>query len=220
MNTIIASSIIAADWGRFQEEVEAVTASGSDWLHVDVMDGHFVPPITFGPDLVAAIKKRTSLPLDVHLMIQHPEHQLQAFRDAGADILTVHLEACPHLNRIVQSIHQHDLKAGVALNPATPVMLLQDVISDIDLVLIMTVNPGWGGQKFLSGSQKKIREASQLIQQSNRQIYLEVDGGVNAQTAQIAVGAGANVLVAGNSIFRQGDYTQAIRLLKTSSDSS
>ena len=210
----IAPSILASDWGRFADEIDAVTDAGADWIHIDVMDGHFVPPITFGPGVVAAAKKATQLPLDVHLMIENPGQQIDAFTQAGSDIITVHAEACKHLHRVIQDIQSRGIKAGVALNPATPLSAVHDVLDNIDLLLVMTVNPGWGGQKFIARSQQKIAEAAELIEQSGRSIHLEVDGGITSETAKIATGAGANVLVAGTAIFSTADYKDAIEKLK------
>lgn len=220
MPRIIAPSILAADWGCLHQEVERLTSAGADWLHVDVMDGHFVPPITFGPQMVAALKKVSTLPLDVHLMIEKPEQQIAAFAEAGADIITVHLEACPHLHRVIQQIHEHGIKAGVAINPGTAVAGIEPVISEIDLLLVMTVNPGWGGQEFIRTSPKKIAEAAELIKTSGRRIHLEVDGGINDRTAALAAEAGAEVFVAGTYILKAEQYQERISLLKGSQKSS
>jgi ribulose-phosphate 3-epimerase len=214
MTPLIAPSVLAADWGRLSEEVRRVEAAGADWIHLDVMDGHFVPPITFGPQLVRAVKKSCALPLDVHLMITNPERQVQAFRDAGADIITVHFETCPHLHRTVQQIHEAGAKAGVSINPATAVELLRPICADADLFLIMSVNPGWGGQKYIPASTDRIAQTAKLIAESRRDIYLQVDGGINSETAKEALGAGANVLVAGTYIFEKPDYKAPIELLK------
>lgn len=213
--TIVAPSILASDWGHLQEEVKAVTSAGADFIHLDVMDGHFVPPITFGPDFVAAAKRATEIPLDVHLMISSPERQLEAFAKAGASILTVHVEASPHLHRTVQRIHELGMKAGVALNPATSLGTIEGVLGDIDLLLVMTVNPGWGGQAYIESSDKKVRDAAALIKASNRKIHLEVDGGITDQTAKRCIEAGADVLVSGSYIFKQkGKYKDAIAALR------
>ena len=214
MNLIIAPSVLAADIGRIADEAAAAAEAGADWIHLDVMDGHFVPPITFGPSLVKAVKKVCSIPLDVHLMIEKPELQLEAFCDAGADNITVHYEACPHLHRTVEQIHEFGAKAGVALNPGTSVDLLKPLLNSIDLILIMTVNPGWGGQKFIESSVDKIMHAKELISSAGGRIRLEVDGGINKETAETVVNAGANVLVAGSYIFGSDDYRRTIKDLR------
>ena len=200
----IAPSILSADFSRLGEEIVAVTNAGADWIHVDVMDGHFVPNITIGPDVVKAIRSATSLPFDVHLMIAPVDPYVPAFADAGADIITAHAEAGPHLHRTIQLIKSLGKKAGISLNPSTPAAVINHVLDDIDLVLVMTVNPGFGGQSFLSGQLDKIRTLRQMIDASGRPVDLEVDGGINEQTARQAIDAGADVLVAGTATF-QGD---------------
>lgn len=213
MKTIIAPSLLSADFGHLDKEIQKVVTGGADWIHVDVMDGQFVPPITFGPIVVAASREATTLPLDVHLMVATPENQIASFAKAGADIITVHVEATAHLHRLVQTIHELGKKAGVALNPATPITTLGNIIDDIEMVLLMTVNPGWGGQKYIETMDSKIKETAKLIRDSGKSIYLEVDGGINAETAKRVKNLGANVLVAGSYIFGQKDYKQQIASL-------
>ena len=197
----IAPSILSADFARLGEDIAACEAAGADWIHVDVMDGHFVPNITLGPLIVAAARRSTRLPLDVHLMISAPERYLEAFAAAGADRLTVHVEACPHLHRTLQQIHELGKLAGVALNPATPAMAVQEVVGQADLFLPMTVNPGFGGQAFIESTLPKIRQLQQWVDQAGRPIEIEVDGGIDPDTAPRVAAAGATVLVAGNFIF-------------------
>ena len=198
----IAPSILAADFAKLGEEVRAITEAGADYVHVDVMDGHFVPNLTLGPDIVKAVRPFTSLPLDVHLMISPVDGFVEAFAQAGADIITVHPEAGPHLHRTIQSIKRAGAKAGVALNPATPVEALDPVLGDIDLVLIMSVNPGFGGQVFIESQLAKITAMRARIDQSGRDIALEVDGGITAKTAPSVRAAGADILVAGTATFK------------------
>ena len=200
----IAPSILAADFARLGDEIAAVSEAGADFIHVDVMDGHFVPNITIGPDVVAALRPASSLPFDVHLMIAPVDRYVSAFAEAGADIITVHPEAGPHLHRTVQLIRSLGKKAGVALNPGTPIDALDNIIDDIDLVLVMTVNPGFGGQAFISSQLAKIEAVRKRIDASGRDIDLEVDGGINAETALEAVAAGADLLVAGTATFAGG----------------
>ena len=198
----IAPSILSADFARLGEEIAAVAAAGADFIHVDVMDGHFVPNLTIGPLVVSAIRKATTLPFDVHLMIAPVDPYIDDFARAGADILTVHPEAGPHLHRTLQSIRAAGMKPGVALNPATPAAVVEPVIGDVDLILVMSVNPGFGGQSFIRSQLKKIETIRRLIDASGREIMLEVDGGVNEQTAKDVIAAGADVLVAGSAVFR------------------
>lgn len=199
----IAPSILSADFSRLGEEIASIDAAGADYIHVDVMDGHFVPNISFGPLVMASVRKLTAKPFDVHLMIAPVDPYIAAFAKAGADIITVHAEAGPHLHRTLQAIRAEGKKAGVALNPATPVSALENVIGDIDLLLIMSVNPGFGGQSFIPQSLAKIRQAAALI--GNRPIDLEVDGGITADNARDVAAAGANVFVAGSSVYGGND---------------
>lgn len=201
----IAPSILSADFSKLGEEIKDVEKGGADYIHVDVMDGHFVPNITIGPLIVEAIRPITSLPLDVHLMIQNPDNYIPTFAKAGADIITVHVEACPHLHRTIQLIKSHGIKAGVVLNPHTPVSMIEHVLEDIDMVLLMTVNPGFGGQKFIHSVLPKIKQVAEMVKERNLEVEIEVDGGVNPETARLCVEAGANVLVAGSAVYNQKD---------------
>lgn len=200
-NCKIAPSILSADFGRLSQQVGEAQAGGADYIHVDVMDGHFVPNITIGPPVVEALRRATSLPLDVHLMIAWPDRYLAAFAGAGADILTVHVEACLHLHRTVQAVKELGCRAGVTLNPATPVAALEEILPYVDLVLVMTVNPGLGGQALIKGAVAKIRRVRAMLDQIGSQAELEVDGGVNVETASLVAEAGADVLVAGSAVF-------------------
>ncbi|MDX2252807.1 MAG: ribulose-phosphate 3-epimerase [Nitrospira sp.] len=211
---LIAPSILSADFARLADEVAAVERAGADLLHVDVMDGHFVPNLTVGPPIVEALKKVTKLPLDVHLMITNADAFIQEFAEAGADYLTVHVEACPHLHRTVQSIKERGVKAGVTLNPATPIASLQEILPDVDLVLIMSVNPGFGGQKFIPSALNKVAAARAMLDCIHSRALLEVDGGIKAENAAQVVAAGATVLVAGSAIFSQRDYAGTIAALR------
>lgn len=215
----IAPSILAADFSRLGEEVRAVTDAGADYIHVDVMDGHFVPNISIGPQMVKALRPHTKLPLDVHLMISPVDSFLQEFMDAGADIITVHPEAGAHVHRSVQIIKSAGKKAGVALNPGSPVSMIEHILADIDLILVMSVNPGFGGQSFIDSQRAKMQQVRQMIDQCGRPIELEVDGGINGQTAALAMEAGADVLVAGTAVFSGGPsrYRDNIAKLRGSS---
>ena len=215
MEIIIAPSILAADFANIQQEVGMINESEADWIHVDVMDGVFVPNISFGMPVIKAIKKHAKKPLDVHLMIVQPERYVEVFREIGADILTVHIEASTHLHRTIQQIKAIGMKAGVAINPHTPVSLLHDIIADIDLVCMMSVNPGFGGQKFIEHTYKKVSELKQLIAATNSKALIEVDGGVNQDNAKPLIKAGAGVLVAGNFVFSAQNPKEVIQRLKS-----
>ncbi len=206
----IAPSILSADFARLADEVAAVEAAGADMLHVDVMDGHFVPNLTVGPPVVEALRNITALPLDVHLMITNPDDRIADFARAGASYLTVHTETCPHLHRTIQSIREQGVKAGVTLNPATSLTTLEDVVADVDMVLIMSVNPGFGGQAFIPACLDKLTRARQMIDRAGGRAVLEVDGGIKVDNAAAAVKAGADVLVAGSAIFNSPVYADAI----------
>ncbi len=211
---MIAPSLLAADFARLGEEVEAVAAAGADWLHLDIMDGHFVPNISFGPVVVKALRKRTAIPFDVHLMIAPADPYLAAFAEAGADLISLHPEAGPHLHRSLQTIRALGKKAGVVLNPATPVDAVAHVLDLTDLILVMSVNPGFGGQSFIESQLAKIATLRQMIDASGRSIHLQVDGGVTAKTAPACVAAGADCLVAGTAVFGQSDYAAAIAAIR------
>ncbi|OKS86649.1 ribulose-phosphate 3-epimerase [Mucilaginibacter polytrichastri] len=214
MNHFIAPSILAADFANLQRDIEMINQSDADWIHVDIMDGMFVPNISFGFPVVKAVAKHAKKPLDVHLMIVEPDRYLQQFKEAGAASITVHLEACKHLHRTVQAIKELGCKASVALNPHTPVASLVDIIGDLDMVLIMSVNPGFGGQKFITNTYKKIKELRMLASAENPDLIIEIDGGVDQSNVNNLLNAGANALVAGNSVFSAADQLNAIKQLK------
>ncbi|WP_162426282.1 ribulose-phosphate 3-epimerase [Pontibacter pudoricolor] len=218
MRPLIAPSVLASDFANLQSEVEMLNKSQADWLHIDIMDGRFVPNISFGFPVMQAIKKHAQKPMDVHLMIVEPELYIEQFRAAGADVISVHIEACNHLHRTIQQIKATGAKAGVALNPHTSVALLDDIIADLDLVCIMSVNPGFGGQKFIENTYRKTEALKNLIIQRNSQSLIEIDGGVNQQNAPKLVQSGADVLVAGSFVFTAEDPIATIANLKQSSN--
>jgi len=211
---LLAPSLLSADFVRLAEEIARVEAAGADWLHLDIMDGHFVPNLTFGPPVVAAIRKISKLPLDVHLMVSNPAALVEQFAEAGADYLTVHVETEPHLHRLVNRIRELGVKPAVTLNPATSVDLLDEILSEVDMVLVMSVNPGFGGQKFIPASLAKIRRLKQKMNRLDRQVLIEVDGGVNQVTAPQLIEAGVDVLVAGSAVFGSADMKTTIAALK------
>lgn len=211
---ILAPSILSSDFSNLYQQIRLVEMSGADWIHCDVMDGHFVPNLTFGPILVEAANKSTELPLDVHLMIENPDNFLEEFYKAGSNYITVHQETCPHLNRTVSKIKELGAKAGVALNPSTPLSTIEDIATEIDLLLIMSVNPGFGGQSFINNSLKKIENAVKLREKTNSSFLIEVDGGINKDTAKKVFDAGCDVFVAGSSIFKEDNIAAAVVELK------
>lgn len=214
MAHLIAPSVLSCDFANVQRDVEMINESSADWFHVDVMDGVFVPNISFGFPVIKAIKKHATKPLDVHLMIVEPDQYIEEFAKSGADVLTVHYEACPHLHRTIQAIKAAGMQAGVALNPHTPVSHLEDVIEELDLVLIMSVNPGFGGQSFIENTIKKVAQVKALIEKSGSPAKIEVDGGVNLETGKRLIEAGADVLVAGSFVFKSENPTLTIGALK------
>jgi ribulose-phosphate 3-epimerase len=214
MSHLIAPSLLSADFSDLKKDIDMINRSEADWFHLDIMDGVFVPNISFGIPVLKSVKPLAEKPFDVHLMIVQPERYIKQFKDAGADIYNVHYEASPHLHRTVQSIHAEGMKAGVTLNPHTPVSLLQDIVADVDLVLLMSVNPGFGGQKFIENTLNKVRELKELILKKNSKALIEVDGGVDGKTAPGLIKAGADVLVSGSYIFGADDPVKTISDLK------
>ena len=214
MSIVIAPSILAADFGNLQKECEMVNNSKADWFHLDIMDGVFVPNISYGMPVISAIKKTAKKTLDVHLMIENPDKYIGTFKKNGADILTVHYEACNHLHRTIQNIKSHEMKAGVALNPHTSVNVIEDVINDLDLVLVMSVNPGFGGQSFIENTYKKIEKLKMIREKSKADFIIEIDGGVNITNAPKLIASGADALVAGSFVFRSEDPIKTIENLK------
>ena len=210
----IAPSILSADFSKLGEEVAAIEAAGADWVHIDVMDGHFVPNLTFGAPVVSCLRKVTKMPFDVHLMVEAPQNYIADFAKAGADILTVHLETAPHLHRVIQAIKEAGLKAAVSLNPSTPLCLLEEILPDLDMVLLMSVNPGFGGQAFIPSSLEKVRKLRQMLDAKGLKTDIQVDGGVTPDNAAQLMAAGATVLVAGSAVYKAPDMANAIHSLR------
>ena len=209
-NSLVAPSILSADFARLAEEIKAVEMAGADWVHVDVMDGHFVDNLTIGPPVVASIKKASRLPLDVHLMIEKPELTIERYIKAGASGITIHVEACEKPKETLRKIGEAHCRPGLTLRPQTPINAIEKYFADVDLILIMTVNPGWGGQSFMADQVEKVREVAHWAKKNNPKLFIEVDGGINEETAKTCRQAGANVFVAGNAIFKSADYSKAI----------
>lgn len=214
MKTLVSPSLLSADFLHLDKDIEMINNSDSDYIHMDVMDGMFVPNISFGFPVLKAVGKACKKPMDVHYMIMHPENYIQQTADAGAEIMTVHYETCPHLHRTIQQIKQAGMKAGVAINPATPVSMLEDIVEDVDLVLIMSVNPGFGGQSFIENAISKVKRLRKLIDESNSHALIEVDGGVQNETAPRLVEAGTDILVSGSYVFQSANPIETIRGLK------
>jgi ribulose-phosphate 3-epimerase len=214
MNPIIAPSLLSSDFANLEKEIKMLNKSQADWLHLDIMDGHFVPNITFGMPVIRAIKKVAQKPLDVHLMIEKPERYIADFKNAGADCLSVHWEACTHLHRTIHQIKDLDMLAGVAINPHTPVAFLEDIIKDVDFVVVMSVNPGFGGQRFIANSFKRVKELVTLIEKHNAEALIEIDGGVDLDNAQLLIDAGVDILVAGNTVFGSENPMETIAELR------
>lgn len=212
----IAPSILSADFSQLGDEIKKVEAAGADMIHIDVMDGHFVPNLTFGPPVIAALRKVTKLPFDVHLMVRNPQDLIDPFVKAGADIITLHAETSPHLHRLIQNVKELGVKAAVAINPSTPLSAIEEILDELDMILIMSVNPGFGGQKFISSALNKIERLRAILNQRNLAVDIQVDGGINEGTATQVVAAGANILVAGSAIYGSADMARTIQILKKS----
>ena len=210
----LAPSILSADFARLLEDIKKVEKAGCEYLHIDVMDGHFVPNITLGPGIVKSLRKDVNMVFDTHLMIENPDNYIKDFVDAGSDLIVVHVEACKHLHRTIQKIKSHNVKAGVALNPATPIESIKHVLEDVDMILIMTVNPGFGGQSFIEGMIEKIKELKSIIDEKNLNVDIQVDGGIKPSNIDKVVKAGANVIVAGSAIFNSDDINETVKLMR------